>query len=102
RRVLFRSLLAGVRVVSADAAAHRVLAAGESDDDLAVVVERCCRDAVAVLGIRREHVPDHVAGALVERDEPPVESADEDLAVAHADAAAQAAAADEDRKSTRL
>ena len=63
-------LPAGLRVVGADAAAHGILAAREARDDLAVVVERRGRDAVALRGIGRQDVPEHLARRLIERDEP--------------------------------
>src|SRR5690606_27097967 len=88
-------LLAGFRVVGADAAANRELAAREPRADLAVVAEGRRRDAVAFCRIRGEHVPDDGAGLLIEGDEPPVEAAEKDHAVAHPEAPAQPAAADD-------
>src|SRR5690606_27409017 len=85
---------AGLRIVRADPAADAELAAGEADDDHAVVVERRGRDAVAFVRIAGEHVPHDGPGSLIERDEPAVEPPDKDHAVAEADAAAQASAAD--------
>ena len=79
---------AALRVVSADATAHGVLAAREANDDLAVVVERRGRDAFADAGIAARDVPHDLARDLIERDEPGVEPADENLAVTEADAAA--------------
>src|SRR5690606_18185074 len=83
------------RVVRADAAAHGVLATREADDDFAVVIERRGRDAFADAGIASTDVPDHLARELIERDEPTVEAAHVNLAVAEPHAAAQAAAADD-------
>ncbi len=89
------NLLAGMRIVRADAAANRVFAAREAGDDHAIVVQRRRGDAVAQCRIRREHVPDDLPGLLVERDEPTVEPAEKKHAVAKPEAAAQTAAADD-------
>src|SRR5690606_23712858 len=86
--------LAGLRVVRADPAADAELAAGEADDDHAVVVERRGGDAIAFARIAGEHVPYDGAGSLIERDQPAVEPSEKDHAVAEADAAAQPSAAD--------
>jgi hypothetical protein len=82
--------LAGFRVVRRDAAAPPHDAADARDDE-AVVVERGARDAVALLPRRDDLRPDHLARALVERDEVRVELADEHLAFAERDAAVRAA-----------
>src|SRR5690606_42010397 len=83
-----------VRVVGLHAAANAALGAGEAGDHEAVVVELGASDAVALLPALGLHGPEDAAVALIERDELAVELADEDFAVAQADAAARPAAAD--------
>src|SRR5690606_323845 len=70
-------------------------AAREPGDDLPVVVERRRGDAVALRRIARKHVPQYFARLLIEGDQSPVEAAEKDLAVTHAESAAEATAADD-------
>ncbi len=83
--------LAVARAERVDLAAARHLAAREARDDHPVVVQRRARDAEAVLPPLGLDGPDDLARALIERDEPRVVQADEDLALAHRDTAARAA-----------
>src|SRR5688572_29632062 len=75
--------LAVARAERPDLAAARHLAAREAGDDQAVVVERRARDAEAVLPTLGLDGPNDLARALIERDEPRVVQAHEDLTLAH-------------------
>ena len=87
--------LARVGIERFHATAATAVAAGESRDDEAVVIQRRGRDAEAVVVTLRLNGPDHVTGCVIERDELAVELAGKDLAVAHRDAAAHPPAADD-------
>ena len=82
----FFSPVAGVD--AEDRAAPRPLAALRADDDLVLHDQRRAGEADRqLLGVDQLGVPDLLAGLHVERDQPAVDGADEDLAVPERDAA---------------
>src|SRR5690606_7267292 len=74
--------LARRRIVGRDMAADAHDAARYADDDHAVEIKRRGGDRIAFAPIGHRRGPDLFAGGLIERDEPRVEHAREDLAVA--------------------
>src|SRR5262249_53700218 len=85
--------LAVLRTERLDAAANAAVSAAEADDDHAVVVERGADDRVPLRRIPRLDRPQHLARLLVEREQLRIELADENPALAEADAARDPAAA---------
>ena len=83
-----------LRVVRLDAAARAPIAACKTHDDPAIDVQRRRRDREPVLRSLGLNGPRDLAGRAIERHEPAVELADEDLVFADRDALVVPAAAD--------
>ena len=86
-------LRAGRGVVGGDVAAHAVLGAAVADDHLVLDHARRAGDGVLLFLVGGLHLPRHLAGAGVERDQASVDRADVDLALPHRDAAVDHVAA---------
>ena len=87
-------LLAGVRVIRGDVAAHPVFGPAVADDHLALEHPRRAGDRVGARAIDdRVLLPELAAGRRVERDQPAVVRRDEDLALPERDAAVDHVAA---------
>ena len=84
--------LAGFGVERIDMAANAEIAAGIAGDDHAVVIQGRTGDRITLGRVLGLNFPDDLAGLLVERGELGVQPADENLSVAHADAATRPAA----------
>ena len=75
-------LVAGVRIVGGDVAAHAVLGATVADDDLALEHPRRAGDGVGARAVDdRVFLPHRPARGRIERDQPSVVGADEHLAL---------------------
>src|SRR5207249_5567073 len=85
--------LATLGVQSGEATAHAELSTGDTAIDDAVVVERRAGDGVAVLPLLDRSLPHHLAGLHVQGHDVGIELAEEELALAHGQAAIHPAAA---------
>src|SRR6185436_20313486 len=94
--------LAVVGIVCFDAAANADLGTREARDDHAVVIERCARERKAFLPTLGLNGPHLFSGALIERDDAPVEHSREDLALADTHPAARPTAADRSDRGVEL
>ena len=73
-------------LVCRDIATHAVLGAAVADDDVALGDARRAGDRVGLFLIDRDDFPHRLAGVGIERDQPAVEHAHEDLPLVHGDA----------------
>src|SRR5262245_7085226 len=80
-------LLARLGVVSRDVPAHAVFGAPLADDNLTLHNARRARNRVRLILINSRDLPEDLSVSGVERDQPPVERADIDLALVNGDAA---------------
>ena len=78
--------LAGLHVVGVDETGNQVLPAGDTDDELVLDDERCDRRGVAFLVLDDLGVPQHGAGARVQRDDVGVERGHEEAVAENAKA----------------
>ena len=67
------------RVIGSDIAAHAELGAAIADQHLAIDHARRAGDGVALVLVDRNFLPRHRAGIAIERDQPPVERAEEQV-----------------------